>query len=1220
MPGFKTQHPFHSHCYPLFKPTAQWQTCGSLWKIALQAHHASVADRLSYIEQLVGDSFDRHSKEIQSSHSRLESLHNRLAACESQANQNSLRERVDFLEQLLGESSQKHAEGLQAAHSNWERIHGSFQEQISSRMEKLHGSIQERLELLEKQFAQADERRTKDWEARLTSMDQQISESVAVHGRKLEQVQNHVDQAHQKLAHHQSSLQEHRELAERVHGLEALRSHSEQAHSRLDQLHGRMVTLEAQGGTIESLKQNHAVWANEKAKRDAHHASMAERLDYIEKLLGDSADRHSQELKVAHQKLEQMHGRLSACERSAWLTSMLLSTLIMQRRSNKYDDDGDRGALVAEEMGASGDPSFVQWLLASSAVLVKGERVDYLESAIGDSADKHARELESLKTAHSRLQTEANHVNVGERLSFLEKAIGDSAERHSQELAAAHSKLASMHARLSACEATGSTVDGLKKAHASLVADKTARDAHHASFAERLDYLERTFGDSADMHAKQLKAAHDKIEKIHARVASCEDTGSVVADLHKSHHQVSQEHRDKLSTLHSSVSERLSYLEGLMGESADMHARELEALKTSHSRMASEAKARDAHHTTVSERLDFIEKLLGDSADKHAQEIKAAHSKIDQVHQRVAGAQHEDTLRTLLHSEKEARQKHVATLEERLGRLETAMGDTHSKHSLEIEATKAAHQRLSKEQKLRDDKHASIAERLEYLEAKIGDSFDQHERELKAAHSKLEQVHTRLSQCEKHGANISELHRSHSTSSQEHKAALAAHSASLGERLDFLEKSLGQSAEKHAKEVDALKASHSRITTETKLRDAHHATVSERLEYIEKMIGDSADKHAKELSAAHEKIQDMHKRVADCEARGSHVEAVRKAHDKMANDQAAHASNHATLRERVDFLEKKVGDSAEHHKKELQATRQFQEQLHSRLNEERQLREQAHEQLQGEKAALNGHRDVDEVLQKERGQREQAHAMLHDLVHKEKAARTAIEEVLAQEKGERTKHLAHLDEKVDSLQKSMSIFDSLVRKAREILARQCNSVLDQEIEERTKEYRRLWDAIVGSLDSNIYPRYMATGAVGAVSSVWNSLSSCDWCGSVGFSGANASCCGKLGYQGALAPKRQLKDPDDAVDANEPERKQKKQKEDVAAKSNKVKSQLDKDPEVKGLDYVYFARCSDISDNMASTPGKRGDHKLDMSALVTLQGAELPKAGLYVSLHSLTCSV
>ena len=227
-------------------------------------------------------------------------------------------------------------------------------------------------------------------------------------------------------------------------------------------------------------------------------------------------------------------------------------------------------------------------------------------------------------------------------------------------------------------------------------------------------------------------------------------------------------------------------------------------------------------------------------------------------------------LRTLLHAEKEARQKHVTTLEERLKWLETAMGETHSKHSLEIEAAKAAHQRLSKEQKMRDDKHASVAERLEYVETKIGDSFDQHERELKAAHAKLEQVHTRLAQCEKHGATISEIHRSHSTSAQEHKAALASHSASLGERLDFLEKSLGQSAEKHAKEVDALKASHSRIATETKVRDAHHATVSERLDYIEKMIGDSADKHAKELAAAHEKIKDMNKRMVDCEALSCH--------------------------------------------------------------------------------------------------------------------------------------------------------------------------------------------------------------------------------------------------------------------------------------------------------------------------------------------------------------
>lgn len=40
----------------------------------LEAHHASVAERLNYIEQLVGDSFERHSREIQSSHTRLETM------------------------------------------------------------------------------------------------------------------------------------------------------------------------------------------------------------------------------------------------------------------------------------------------------------------------------------------------------------------------------------------------------------------------------------------------------------------------------------------------------------------------------------------------------------------------------------------------------------------------------------------------------------------------------------------------------------------------------------------------------------------------------------------------------------------------------------------------------------------------------------------------------------------------------------------------------------------------------------------------------------------------------------------------------------------------------------------------------------------------------------------------------------------------------------------
>ena len=41
----------------------------------------------------------------------------------------------------------------------------------------------------------------------------------------------------------------------------------------------------------------------------------------------------------------------------------------------------------------------------------------------------HPKPEMAVQEAH----TEAHHANVGERLAFLEKAIGDSAEKHAQD-------------------------------------------------------------------------------------------------------------------------------------------------------------------------------------------------------------------------------------------------------------------------------------------------------------------------------------------------------------------------------------------------------------------------------------------------------------------------------------------------------------------------------------------------------------------------------------------------------------------------------------------------------------------------------------------------------------------------------------------------------------------------------------------------------------------
>merc|ERR1719464_1313862 len=90
------------------------------------------------------------------------------------------------------------------------------------------------------------------------------------------------------------------------------------------------------------------------------------------------------------------------------------------------------------------------------------------------------------------------------------------------------------------------------------------------------------------------------------------------------------------------------------------------------------------------------------------------------------------------------------------------------------------------------------------------------------------------------------------------EAATGLH-ATLQERVDFLERTLGDSADKHQKELESLRVAHARHDAATgkhagdleslKAAHSHHAGMAERLAYIEKTLGDSADKHAREVAA-----------------------------------------------------------------------------------------------------------------------------------------------------------------------------------------------------------------------------------------------------------------------------------------------------------------------------------------------------------------------------------
>merc|ERR1719193_2326895 len=326
------------------------------------------------------------------------------------------------------------------------------------------------------------------------------------------------------------------------------------------------------------------------------------------------------------------------------------------------------------------------------------------------------------------------------------------------------------------------------------------------------------------------------------------------------------------------MGERLAYVEKLLGDSADKHADELQAIKASHGKHAEDlaalAKAHEVH-ATLPERIAFLERAIGYSANKHAKEIQAL---------RDAHGGHARALK-----------EHHATVEERMQYVEKLLGDSADKHAQELKALKTAHERHAGDmlQGLKglqglQAHHASLPERMDYLEQVLGDSADKHAKELadiRAAHAKFAEAHG------KHAKDLEGLKRIH------------AHHATLQERIDYLEKNIGDSADKHFEELQNLKSLHAKHADALAKhgKDASaalsaHATISERIAFIEKAIGDSADKHL----AAVAEMQNKHgSTVKD-------VASIRESYTQLANGlQDAQAKN-VTLDKRLDLFESRL--------------------------------------------------------------------------------------------------------------------------------------------------------------------------------------------------------------------------------------------------------------------------------------------------------------------------
>eukprot|EP00930_Biecheleria_cincta_P083353 TRINITY_DN72938_c0_g1_i1.p1 TRINITY_DN72938_c0_g1~~TRINITY_DN72938_c0_g1_i1.p1 ORF type:complete len:1818 (+),score=410.71 TRINITY_DN72938_c0_g1_i1:251-5455(+) len=1168
-------------------------------KAAQDAHHASLKERVDYVEKLLGDSADKHSRALDAAQVRLDQLHGRLSSCERHgstleelkkahgmmqtdktaldSHHATLKERVDFLETFVGESADKHTkelENLKALHTKTtadaKAQHGKINEQLEKEKnarDSHHATMQERLTYMETLLGDSAEKHDahmKEIEGLRSTQAKHAADLKSHHGKLTDQV---TKEREARDFHHAS-------VQERLDYLESALGQSADKHEK----HTK---------ALEDQKAMHGKLASELRSREASHATLAERIAYVEKCMGDSADKHAQEIAAAVSKLDVAHNRITD-ERMARETHTAALETLKKAQSS----------LASEK----------QVLEKNHATMA--ERLEYLEKAMGDSADKHAREVENLKMAHQKfsvdnknrdtihaagseridqLQREkedlqARHLSLGERVEYLEKMIGDNAERHAQELEHVKSTTAK---RLD-------DLDGVKKLHAA-----------HATTEERINYIEKSLGDSANKHAQELGNALSKLDQLHGKIMEERSSRESLNNHVRDHLSSEQKARD---SHHASVQERLQYLEKVIGDNADKHAKDLDDHKNTFGKAMGENKTLHERHAGVTERIAFLEQAIGESADKHAQELAATHTKLEQIHSRLSDEKasrdaHANSMRDLVNKEREAREGHHASVGKRLDYLEGLIGSNADKHAIELEACKIAQNKHSSDSKARDAAHASMEDRIAYLEKSMGDSADKHAKELQDAVLKLDQVHGRLSTVEKHGDHIDELKKSHASMASQ-KTQLDAQHATLRERVEYLESSLGESADRHNKALADIRSAHSKLTTDVKTKEASHNSVSERLTYLEKAIGDSAAKHAQEIAAAHAKIEAVHGRLATCEAHGGHIDALKKSHAALASDRVQHLEHRASVTERLDIVEKALSASIEHNSKDVTSLRTKIDQLHNKIGDERHAREghhaatddhlsrekharevhqvtledrlrylesylgesaqrqakdfQAHhgnlqqrlgqleqqfgselaelrEHLTGEKnlraqhadaitehleaerrareahelstsntliahkkgmeaheqmvreqfghercardqhfehvqavmtrdreakekhhemhtehiqreASIRetAHRDLHEAIVKERALREQHHATYHESLLNERAARQQMEDLVAQERQERCRHQESVAERVDSLQRTVGIFDSLIRK---------------EMDERAKESKRVWDAI-----------------------------------------------------------------------------------------------------------------------------------------------------------------
>lgn len=233
-------------------------------------------------------------------------------------------------------------------------------------------------------------------------------------------------------------------------------------------------------------------------------------------------------------------------------------------------------------------------------------RLAYLERVLGDSMGKRAREEEAQSPnrllAKAQPKVSANALPPApmmERMQYVEGIVGDSMEKHAREIAQAHVKLDLFAVRVSGVESAKEKFDALRADHHQHAADI---QTHHATMKQRLDYLEKLIGDSADKHAQELaKWRAERAERTRYHAEALSEVDKRMAHLERSHAEHVDSHGERLRSMEAAHSKMTDEMQ----KHADNH-------HTLRGRMENAGQAFDAHASTLGERVTGLERKVHD--------------------------------------------------------------------------------------------------------------------------------------------------------------------------------------------------------------------------------------------------------------------------------------------------------------------------------------------------------------------------------------------------------------------------------------------------------------------------------------------------------------------------------------------------------------------------------------------------------------------------------